>query len=164
MLLPWQDLLTKPGARWCYMYAVPRRRTTLRGRPAACQNATGGGFAMTSTNPITRRSILAALLAAGGSSQALATAPAEACVSPDLAALIKAHRAAYRCLVDRAVHNMHVYNTLNRAEEGALLAICAYPAVTQADRRVKVRCLLAIEKRGELDLPEQMEALLRSMV
>src|SRR5262245_33082206 len=109
---------------------------------------------MTSTNPITRRSVLAALptavLAAGASSQALATAPTEACVSPELAALIKAHRAAYRRFVDRAVHHdMRVHSTLNRAEEGALLAICAYPAVTQADRRAKVRYLLAIEKRGE---------------
>ena len=59
---------------------------------------------------------------------------------------------------------MRVYSSLNRAEERALLAICAYPAVTQAERRAKVRYLLAIEKRGELDLPEHMEAVLRSML
>ena len=126
---------------------------------------------MTSTNPVTRRAILAALpatavLSAGSSSEALVATPRTAMGSPELAALIKAHRAAYRHFVDHAAHrdDMRVYSTLSRAEEKALLAICAYPAVTHADRRVKVRYLLAIEKRGELDLPEHMEAVLRSML
>lgn len=50
----------------------------------------------------------------------------------------------------------------SRAEEKALLAICAYPAVGEGDRVAKARYLLEIEARGELDLPEHMLALLRS--
>jgi hypothetical protein len=129
---------------------------------------------MTSTDLTTRRAILAALplggvaavLPSGGGSQVLAATPRAARRSPELAALVKAHRAAYRQFVDRAVHrdDLRVFNTLGRAEERALLAICAYPAVTQSDRRTKGRYLLAIEKRGELDLPEHMEAVLRSML
>ena len=50
----------------------------------------------------------------------------------------------------------------SREEERALLAVCGYPAVGEADRLAKARYLLEIEARGELDLPQQMQALLRS--
>lgn len=54
------------------------------------------------------------------------------------------------------------YDTASRAEEEALLAICAHPAVREGDRFAKARYLLEIEARGELDLPEHTQALLRS--
>ncbi|WP_292447411.1 hypothetical protein [Mesorhizobium sp.] len=54
------------------------------------------------------------------------------------------------------------HDSASRAEERALLAICAYPAVREADRLTKARYLLEIEARGELDLAEHMQALLRS--
>ncbi|MER9580705.1 hypothetical protein [Mesorhizobium sp. M0276] len=56
------------------------------------------------------------------------------------------------------------YDNANREEERALLAICAYPAATQGDRLAKARYLLEIEARGELDVPDQMQTLLRSNV
>ena len=93
-------------------------------------------------------------------------APQPAKAAPVLEALIKAHRAAYGHFVG-AVHRdvgKPIYESLSRAEERALLAICACPAVTQADRHCKVRYLLAVEKRGELDLPVISEAVLRSML
>ena len=42
--------------------------------------------------------------------------------------------------------------------------MCSYPAIEEADCRVKARYLLAIEARGELDLEEHMQAVLRSML
>ena len=54
------------------------------------------------------------------------------------------------------------YDRASRAEERALLAVCVYPAVRKGDRLAKARYLLEIEARGELDLPEHMQALLRS--
>ena len=54
------------------------------------------------------------------------------------------------------------YERASREEERALLAICAYPAVSEGDCLVKACYLLEIEARGELDLPEHMQALLRS--
>ena len=56
------------------------------------------------------------------------------------------------------------YDNANRDEERALLAICAYPAATQGDRLTKARYLLEVEARGELDLQEQMKALIHSMM
>ena len=129
---------------------------------------------MPGTIHITRRNVLAALPVAGivvAQPRCVASdaeaAPRPSSASSELEALIKAHRAAYRHFVDRAVHRdvgKPLYQSLSRAEERALLAICAYPAVTQADRHRKVHYLLAVEKRGELDLPEHMEAVLRSML
>ena len=114
---------------------------------------------MTSTNPITRRAVLAALPLAGIVVAQPRCVASAADASPELDARIEAHRAAYRAFVDRAVDS-----DLGHAEERALLAICAYPAVSQTERCRKVRYLLAIESRGELDLPEHMQAVLRSMV
>lgn len=50
----------------------------------------------------------------------------------------------------------------SREEERALLAICAYPASEEGDRLAKARYLLQVEARGELDLAEQVQAILRS--
>ncbi|WP_245468216.1 hypothetical protein [Mesorhizobium sp. M1D.F.Ca.ET.043.01.1.1] len=66
----------------------------------------------------------------------------------------------------KAVHerggSIRDYDRASRAEEKALLAICAYSAVREGDRWAKARYLLEIEARGELDLAEHMQALLRS--
>jgi len=50
----------------------------------------------------------------------------------------------------------------SRDEERALLAICSYAAVGEGDRLAKALYLLEIEARGELDLAEHMQAVLRS--
>jgi hypothetical protein len=86
-------------------------------------------------------------------------------VAPKLRALIQAHVTAYAAF-GKAVREMGCssrdYDQADREEERALLAICAYPAVIEGDRLAKARYLLEIEARGELDLPEQIQALLRS--
>jgi hypothetical protein len=85
--------------------------------------------------------------------------------SRDLRALIKAHKATYAAF-GKTIHEMDGSNRghdrASRDEERALLAVCAYPAVSEGDRRAKARYLLKIEARGELDLAEHMKALLRS--
>jgi hypothetical protein len=67
---------------------------------------------------------------------------------------------------DRTVQDMggssRDHDSASQEEEGALLAIWAYPAVSGGDRLTKARYLLEIEARGELDLPEHIQALLRS--
>jgi len=82
----------------------------------------------------------------------------------ELQALIEAHKTAYLALgkVVREKGSSRDYDGASRAEERALLAICAYPTVRRGDRLAKARYLLEIEARGELDLPEHMQALLRS--
>ncbi|TIS63391.1 MAG: hypothetical protein E5W93_03720 [Mesorhizobium sp.] len=83
----------------------------------------------------------------------------------ELRARIEEHRTAYAAFV-KAVHQRgggsRRQDRAGREEEKALLAICAYPAVREGDRLAKARYLLEIEARGELDLPEHMQALLRS--
>jgi hypothetical protein len=85
--------------------------------------------------------------------------------SSNLRALIEAHRAAYAAF-GKALHDIGGGNssadTANREEERALLAICGYAAVREGDRLAKARYLLEIEARGELDLAEHMQAVLRS--
>lgn len=85
----------------------------------------------------------------------------------ELRALIEAHKTAYAAF-GKAVHEVggssRDYDRANREEERALLAICAYSAVSEGDRLAKARYLLQIEERGELDLPEHMQALLHSMM
>lgn len=75
------------------------------------------------------------------------------------------HKIAYSAFgntIHEMVGSSRDYDRTSCAEERALLAICAYPAVTGGDRFSKARYLLEIEGRGELDLPEHMQALLRS--
>ncbi|CDX37657.1 conserved exported hypothetical protein [Mesorhizobium sp. ORS 3359] len=70
-------------------------------------------------------------------------------------------------VLGKAVHEKAAscsYDRASRDEEGALLAICAYPATIGDDRAAKARYLLEIEARGELDLPEHMQALLYSTI
>jgi hypothetical protein len=83
--------------------------------------------------------------------------------SSDLRALIEAHQTAYAAF-GKAVHERGSsdQDRASREEERALLAICAYSPATKGDRLAKSRYLLEIEARGELDLPEHIQALLRS--
>ncbi|WP_246674509.1 hypothetical protein [Mesorhizobium sp. B4-1-3] len=87
--------------------------------------------------------------------------------SKDLVALIEAHQTTYAAF-GKIVHRRGSHSRdrieAGREEERALLAICAYRAVKEGDRLAKARYLLEIEARGELDLPEHMQALLRSTV
>lgn len=87
--------------------------------------------------------------------------------SDSLLALIEAHKIAYAAFGE-ALHNMgggsKESDRASREEERTLLAICGYPAVGEADRLAKARYLLEIEARGELDLAEHMQAVLRSTV
>ncbi|MDX8451114.1 hypothetical protein [Mesorhizobium captivum] len=86
-------------------------------------------------------------------------------MSTELRALIEAHSKAYAAL-GKSFHEggggSCGQDRASREEEKALLAICAYPAARESDRFAKARYLVEIEVRGELDLPEQMQALLRS--
>lgn len=120
---------------------------------------------------ISRRALLlssgSAVIASMGAATAHATEPQRRDRGPsrDLRALIKAHKATYaafgRAIQERVGSNRE-HDRASRAEERALLAVCAYPAVSEGDRRAKARYLLKIEARGELDLAEHMQALLRS--
>ncbi|MCV3240658.1 hypothetical protein [Mesorhizobium sp. ZC-5] len=87
--------------------------------------------------------------------------------SVDLAMIIEAHRASYATFMEmmRKPHGLRNNHTAsNQAEEKALLAVCGFPAVGDADRRVKATYLLQLEARGELDLREHMQAVLLSMM
>lgn len=76
--------------------------------------------------------------------------------------LIEAHRAAYAAF-GKALHEIGGDSDgASREEERALLAICGYVAVEEGDRLAKAQYLLEIEARGELDLAEHMQAVLRS--
>ena len=85
--------------------------------------------------------------------------------SNDLRALIEAHKTAYASFGE-ALHEMGGSSRdrvkASQEEERALLAICAYPASEEGDRLAKAQYLLQIEARGELDLAEQVQAILRS--
>ncbi len=128
---------------------------------------------MTTEKHISRRAVLAALPVAGVVvaqprcvvSDAEAAAPRQA--SPELRALIQAHKAAYTALLDTVADqpgvSKHAYADADRVEQRALLAICSYPAINVGDRQAKARYLQAIEARGELDLPQHIQAILRSM-
>ena len=87
--------------------------------------------------------------------------------SRELHALISAHETAYNALhtvVHRASSSWYDRKRADRLEEQALLAICSYPATSRGDRRAKADYLLAVEARGELDLEEHMQAILRSIM
>ena len=85
--------------------------------------------------------------------------------SPELRKLIDAHRTAYGAFVEtiRATGAKSGGPAkASRIEEKALLAVCAFRARSEGDRRAKARYLLEIEARGELDLPQHIRAVLRS--
>ncbi|TIS64296.1 MAG: hypothetical protein E5W93_02755 [Mesorhizobium sp.] len=122
------------------------------------------------TSRINRRVLLfhsgSVVVASTAPATALATEPCrDREPSNELRALIEAHKTAYAVL-GQAVHQLGSgsddYDRASRGEERALLAICAFSAVREADRLAKARYLLGIEARGELDLPEHMQAILRS--
>ncbi|RCW81468.1 hypothetical protein [Phyllobacterium bourgognense] len=87
--------------------------------------------------------------------------------SSDLLGLIKMHERTYEAFgkaIQEKDDTGHGHDKAGRAEEEALLAVCAYSAISEGDRRTKARYLLTIAARGELDLPEQMQALLHSAI
>ncbi len=87
--------------------------------------------------------------------------------SNNLRALIEAHKTAYAAF-GKALHDVGGGSSgsdrASREEETALVAICSHAAVGEGDRLAKARYLLEIEARGELDLAEHMQAVLRSMM
>ena len=86
-------------------------------------------------------------------------------LSPELHKLIDAHKTAYAAFVEmiRAPGARSGSPAkASRIEEKALLAVCAFRARSEGDRRAKARYLLAIEARGELDLPQHIRAVLRA--
>jgi hypothetical protein len=115
-----------------------------------------GEFTMSRIN---RRVLLfhsgSAVIASSAAAAALATEPRhqDRELSRDLRSLIKAHKATYAAF-GRAVHDMCGssldHDRASRAEETALAAVCAYPAVREGDRLAKARHLLKIEARGAL--------------
>lgn len=123
------------------------------------------------TTRINRR----ALLARSGAAVFGSTVAATACATegaprdlepPDkLEAVIEAHSTAYAAF-RQAIHEVggssRDHDRASQEEEMALLAICAYPAVSEGDRLAKAQYLLEVEARGELDLPDHIQALLRS--
>jgi mevalonate pyrophosphate decarboxylase len=95
---------------------------------------------------INRRALLlssgSAVIASMGAATAYATEPRRRDREPsrDLRALIKAHKATYaafgKAIQERDGSNRE-HDRASRAEERALLAVCAYPAVREGDRRAK---------------------------
>ncbi|MEI9409336.1 hypothetical protein [Mesorhizobium salmacidum] len=111
---------------------------------------------------ITRRT----LLALTGAGVAFNPVSAAGKTSPKLQVLIATHQAAYEALhhvFRRAANGREDRERADTAEQEALLAICSYPAIGRHERRAKAEYLLAVEARGELDLEEHMQAILRSM-
>ncbi|TPM50380.1 hypothetical protein FJ964_01240 [Mesorhizobium sp. B2-3-2] len=53
---------------------------------------------------------------------------------------------------------------VDKVEQEALLAVCSFPAVNRDDRRAKANYLLDVEARGELDLPDHIQAILHSTI
>lgn len=92
-------------------------------------------------------------------------APRDLVPTDKLQALIEAHTTAYAAF-RQAIHEVggssREHDRASQEEETALLAICAYPAVSKGDRLAKAQYLLEVEARGELDLPDHIQALLRS--
>ncbi|RUW54575.1 hypothetical protein EOA32_05045 [Mesorhizobium sp. M1A.F.Ca.ET.072.01.1.1] len=106
-----------------------------------------------------------ALFALAGAAVTVDPASADVRTSPQLQALIAAHEAAYAAfhrVVRRAGSSRDNRERADRVEQEALLAVCSYPAISRDDRRIKAKYLLAVEARGELDLEEHLQAILRS--
>ncbi|GLS28398.1 hypothetical protein SAMN04488498_11536 [Mesorhizobium albiziae] len=115
---------------------------------------------------VSRRTILVGSAVLGVTAVEMGTAR-EQQPSRDLSALIEAHGAAYTTFMQeirkpRGTRNDHTASS--RDEERALLAVCGFPAIGEADRRAKATYLLEIEARGELDLREHMQGILLSMM
>jgi len=120
------------------------------------------------TSRINRRALLfhsgSAVVASTAAATALGTEPPGRDQEPSdrLRELIEVHRIAYAAF-GKSLHGTGAdSDRASREEERALLAICGHTAVEEGDRLAKARYLLEIEARGELDLPEHMQAVLRS--
>jgi hypothetical protein len=123
------------------------------------------------TSRINRRALLfhsgSAVVASTVATTALGTGPSGQDPEPSnkLRTLIDVHKTAYSSF-GVALHDTgggrSASARASREEESALLAICSYAAVTEGDRLAKAQYLLEIEARGELDLAEHMQAVLRS--
>jgi hypothetical protein len=111
---------------------------------------------MTHTAQTSRRRLLIATVAAAVAVPAFARTGG-ASASRELRSLIEAHRKAYSAFIE------HPSRAADRAEQEALLGICAFPARLDGDRSLKMHYLLEVEERGELDLPQHMQAVLRSI-
>jgi hypothetical protein len=102
-----------------------------------------------------------------GTANARKPQPRNQIPSRELRGLIKAHQETYAAF-GRAIHETgssgRDCTKASRAEEKALVAVCSYPAVSEADRLAKATYLLEVEARGELDLKEHMQAVLRSII
>lgn len=113
---------------------------------------------------ITRR----ALLAFTGAAATVKPASAgDEAITPELQSLIAAHEKAYAVfhqVFRRPGSRRDDREQIDRIEQEALLAVCAYPAGSRAERRAKAEYLLAVEARGELDGEEHMQAILRSIL
>lgn len=112
---------------------------------------------MRGTLQTSRRNFLAATVAAAVAVPSM-TKTANADASPALRSLIEAHRQAYSAFIGRPSE------AGDRAEQEALLEVCAFPARSQGDRELKAYYLLQVEARGELDLPQHIQAVLGSLV
>lgn len=113
---------------------------------------------------ITRRTLLALTGAAATIKPAVAGGGT---TSPELRASIAAHENAYadfHRVFRRPGSLQHDREQVDRLEQEALLAVCAYAASTRADLQAKAQYLLAVEARGELDREEHMQAILGSML
>ncbi|RUW69478.1 hypothetical protein EN786_07995 [Mesorhizobium sp. M4B.F.Ca.ET.143.01.1.1] len=123
------------------------------------------------TSRISRRTVLfrsgtaAVALTVSATSLAAEASRLEAEPSNELRALIDGHKTAYAAFLKAVLEtgaDSGYYDEASREEERALISICAFPVATQGDRFAKATYLLEIEARGELDLPEHMQALLHS--
>jgi hypothetical protein len=110
---------------------------------------------------ITRRTFLAAT----GASLSASSVSTDVAASPNLKAMIAAHQVAYaefHATVHRVGRSQDDCERADKVEQEALLTVCSYQATSRDDRRTKARYLLAVEARGELDLPQHMQAILHS--
>lgn len=113
---------------------------------------------------ITRRTLLAFTGAAAAVKPVSAGAEM---VSPELQALIAAHERAYAAfhrVFRRPDSRKRDREQVDRVEQQALLAVCAYCADSPGDRRAKAEYLLTVEGRGELDGEEHIKAILHSLL
>jgi hypothetical protein len=132
-----------------------------------------GAMGEFATSRINRRALLfhsgSAVVASTVAATSLGTEPLDRDQEPSnrLRALIEGHRTAYAAF-GKALHDIGggsgESDGASRREERALLAICCYAAVGEGERLAKARYLLEIEARGELDLAEHMQAVLRSTI
>ncbi|CAN7514157.1 hypothetical protein [Mesorhizobium caraganae] len=154
------SILTRMRKPACYGLMVLRHRLDSL--------EANGEFA---TSRINRRVLLfhsgSAVFASTVAATALGTEPPDQDPEPSnkLRTLIDVHKAAYAAF-GKALHDIgggrRDSARANREEERALVAICSYAAVREGDRLAKARYLLEIEARGELDLAEHIQAVLRS--